>query len=61
MKETCQQLQEDYYGTHGLRWNYAQEQHQENMENGMTYEQSLNETSEKMGHSRADITEHYLK
>lgn len=52
---------EDYEGTHGLRYNYAQERVEELQEQGLTYNEALAETSLEMGHSREEITEHYLK
>ena len=48
-------------GTHGLRWSFAQERHQELQQAGLNYEQSLSQISNEMGHERQDITEHYLK
>ena len=51
---------QDYQGSHGLRWNFAQERMDELQEKGFTYEQSLTVVSEEMGHHRSDITEHYL-
>lgn len=52
---------QSYNGSHGLRWNYAQEKMQALQQEGKSYEQSLIEVSQSMGHERADITEHYLK
>ena len=48
-------------GSHGLRWSYAQERHQELQKNGLSYEESLSKISSEMGHDRQDITEHYLR
>ena len=50
-----------YQGTHGLRWNYAQEKFMEYQREGATYEQALSMVSHDLGHNRADITEHYLR
>ena len=50
-----------YQGSHGLRWSYAQERHNEVQQHGYTYEQSLSIVSQELGHERADITEHYLR
>ena len=50
-----------YQGTHGLRWSWAQNRHQELQQHGKTYEQSIGQVSREMGHERADITEHYLR
>ena len=52
---------QDYNGSHGLRWNFAQERMQELQGHGLTYEQALQQVSHEMGHERSDITEHYLK
>jgi len=50
-----------YTGSHGLRWNFAQENLVKLQKNGFTYEQGLQQTSWNMGHERADITLHYLE
>jgi len=50
-----------YHGSHGLRWNFAQERFHNLMENGYTYEQALVQVSKELGHERADITKHYLR
>lgn len=54
-------VSEDYHGTHGLRYNFAQERVMELKEQGCTHSEALSRTSLEMGHSREDITEHYLK
>lgn len=49
-------------GSHGLRWNYAQERCSALQEHhGLTYDQAMLQVSSEMGHERADITEHYLR
>jgi len=48
-------------GSHGLRWNYAQDRMKEIQQGGKTYEQALSQVSREMGHERSDITEHYLR
>lgn len=48
-------------GTHGLRWNFAQDRFKELQNFGQTYNQSLQQVSNELFHQRADITEHYLK
>lgn len=55
-----------YTGSHGLRWNYAQETYSsliagEDGKAPMTPEQSLKETSMRMGHMRSDVTLHYTR
>lgn len=52
---------QDYTGSHGLRWNYAQEQIESRCSEGTPYYQALGEVSREMGHERPDITEHYLR
>lgn len=61
LKQAAAQTRQDYEGTHGLRWSWAQERHAQLQEMGLTYEQALSQVSREMGHERADITEHYLK
>ena len=61
LKEAAEVSGQDYAGSHGLRWNFAQERMEELQEHtSMTYEERLQEVSWEMGHERADITEHYL-
>ena len=61
IKEAAEASGQDYTGSHGLRWNFAQERMEELQEHtSMTYEERLQEVSWEMGHERADITEHYL-
>jgi integrase len=61
LKAAAQATGQDYNGTHGLRWNYAQSLFKELQESGKTYEQSLFIVSHALGHNRSDITEHYLR
>lgn len=61
LKEAAAKTAQEYEGSHGLRWSWAQERHAELQERGMTYEQSLSQVSQEMGHERGDITEHYLR
>ena len=61
LKEAAQASNQDYTGSHGLRWNFAQEKFAELQQHGRTYEQALQEVSHLLGHERADITEHYLR
>jgi len=61
LKEAALLSDQDYTGSHGLRWNFAEERMEELQEHtDMTYEERLQEVSWEMGHERADITEHYL-
>jgi integrase len=61
LKAAAAKTGQEYEGSHGLRWSWAQERHAELQEAGMTYEQSLTQISQEMGHERGDITEHYLR
>jgi len=61
LKRSAHRSGQAYEGSHGLRWSFAQERHSELQQYGLTYEQSLSEISEEMGHDRADITTHYLR
>ncbi len=61
LKEAAKASNQEYTGSHGLRWNFAQEKFSELQREGKTYEQSLQIVSNLLGHERADITEHYLR
>jgi integrase len=61
LKDAAAKTAQCYEGSHGLRWSWAQERHTELQRTGMTYEKSLTQVSQDMGHERADITEHYLR
>ncbi len=50
-----------YTSSHGLRWNFAQRTMQQVQEQGSSYDNALRLVSERMGHSRKEITEHYLR
>jgi len=52
---------QDATGSHGLRWNFAQNRMNELQSSGKSYEQALLRVSHEMGHERPDITEHYLR
>ncbi len=68
LKDACSVEGEEYFGAHGLRYNFAQntfvERFEQNLENGLNpYEaekEALRFTSEEMGHHREEITKHYL-
>ena len=61
LKEAAEKTEQEYNGSHGLRWSFAQERFQEIQQHGLTYEEALSRVSEELGHERSDITEHYLK
>lgn len=62
LKEAAQASGQDYdkKGSHGLRWNFAQERLQEIQKHGYYHEQGQVVVSQEMGHERADITMHYI-
>lgn len=62
LKEAAIESGQDYHGSHGLRWNFAQERMSElESKTSMTYEERQQEIAWEMGHERADITERYLQ
>ena len=50
-----------YTGSHGLRWNFAQQAVVDVQKNGQSYDEALKVVSERLGHTRKEITEHYLR
>lgn len=60
IRETAKKLNVISEGSHGLRWNFAQNRLVEYANANYTYEQSLLLVSKEMKHNRASITEHYL-
>lgn len=51
---------QSYNGSHGLRWNFAQERFHELQSHGASYEAALGIVSHELGHNRIEITYHYL-
>ncbi len=60
IRNTCERLNINPEGTHGLRWNFAQRRLFEYASANYTYEQSLRLVSHEMKHNRASITQHYI-
>ena len=60
IREICRSLGINEDGSHGFRWNFAQNRLYEYAQAGYTYEQSLQLVSNEMKHNRAGITEHYM-
>ncbi|TLS73256.1 hypothetical protein FE246_01860 [Aliarcobacter thereius] len=60
-RETLKENSQEWHGTHGLRYNFAQNRVLELQEQGLTYSEALSQTSLELGHSREEITLHYLK
>ena len=51
---------EDPEGTHGFRWNFAQERVEELQAHKLAHEEARQEVSWEMKHERGSITDHYL-
>jgi len=60
LRATCNKLNIPCEGTHGFRWNFAQNRMLQYGKAGYSYEQCLLLVSSEMKHNRASITEHYL-
>lgn len=61
LKEAAWESEQEYQGSHGLRWNYAQQRMKDLQSAGQTYEKAMVQVSQELGHERASITEHYLR
>ena len=61
LKKVVQEVGEKYSGTHGFRYNYAQNRMDFYQNQGYSRDEALKMTSENMGHHRAEITEVYLR
>ena len=59
LKEAVEETGQNWNGTHGLRYSFAQERVEELKNQGYTKDQANGQTSLEMGHSRLDITDHY--
>jgi hypothetical protein len=60
LKAAAMQTSQQYNGSHGLRWNFAQERFSELQSVGASYENALGIVSNELGHNRIEITLHYL-
>lgn len=60
LKSAASQTAQHYNGSHGLRWNFAQERFAELQKHGHSYEKCLGVVSGELGHNRIEITTHYL-
>lgn len=60
IKSATQATGQAYNGSHGLRWNFAQDRFKELQSIGVSYEKALGVVSHELGHNRIEITEHYL-
>lgn len=63
LRQVSDKTGEDYArnGTHGLRYNFAQESYVRHISSGCSREEALVNVAEEMGHHRADITLHYIR
>jgi len=61
IKAAADKSGQKYTGSHGLRWNYAQERFRALQQSGRTREEALVQVAHEMGHNRGDITERYLR
>ncbi len=60
LKEAVEQTNQRWNGTHGLRYNFAQERIEELKNNEYADDEAKGQTSLEMGHSRLDIVYNYL-
>ncbi len=60
LKESAKTTNQSYTGSHGLRWNFAQNRMMYYLKQGYSYEASKQKTSYDMGHHRRYITDLYL-
>lgn len=61
LKLAAHESSQQYNGSHGLRWNYAQRRMQELAAQKVDHYVALATVSKEMGHERPDITQHYLR
>lgn len=61
LKRASKESKQRYQGSHGLRYNYAQNQYAKLLIQGYNPIEAQRLVSEEMGHHRADITMHYIK
>lgn len=60
LKSAAMATGQTYNGSHGLRWNFAQERFSELQRTEASYEKCLGVVSDELGHNRIEITLHYL-
>ena len=60
LRQSAWETGQPYEGSHGLRYNFAQEKYEELIEAGWGHIEALKEVSEMLGHHRPEITQHYL-
>jgi integrase len=60
LRKASVQTNQLYSGSHGLRWNFARRRMKECQLHDLSFDASLLQVSQEMGHQRASITKHYL-
>lgn len=60
LRQSAWETGQAYQGSHGLRYNFAQEKYEELLNAGYGHNEALKEVSELLGHHRLEITQHYL-
>nr|AUH21277.1 hypothetical protein [uncultured bacterium]AUH21283.1 hypothetical protein [uncultured bacterium]AUH21288.1 hypothetical protein [uncultured bacterium]AUH21293.1 hypothetical protein [uncultured bacterium]AUH21298.1 hypothetical protein [uncultured bacterium] len=60
LRRSAWETGQPYQGSHGLRYNFAQEKYEELIREGLGHNEALKEVSEMLGHHRPEITLHYL-
>jgi hypothetical protein len=61
LKDCVEDTNQVWKGSHSLRYDYANMEHGKNIENGIPKDESISQIALNMGHSRSEITNHYLK
>ena len=61
LKKAVHKTGQKYYGTHGLRYAFAQSKFNQYQKDGLNSIQAQLKVSNELGHNRPDITKHYLK
>ena len=60
LKQAVEKAKEDWNGTHGIRYNYAQDRFKELQQQNYSKENALAKVSQEMGHTRIEISIYYL-
>lgn len=61
LHKACDETGQTWTGTHGMRYNYAQNRMETLQGQGYSFERALHIVSEEMGHHRPEITLTYLR
>lgn len=60
IRQACDRLGVEYYGTHGFRKGWAQETFQTLLAEGLDRREAGWQVSQALGHGRLDVLRHYL-